>query len=142
MFKFILMPCSCRDFLSEGCDEKTEIEIEVWDWDSLTPDERIGSVRVCLGDLILLKPINLIPFTSGQLIVRVAEFSDAAIETTTPEKIDRKRVNNYSFSFWGINCAQSREFFDLSRRLVSSKNWNLLCWSIRYVRRCPLDWRI
>lgn len=66
----------CRYFPDEGCSVETVVEIEVWDWDMLTADDRIGSARVTLNTLIQKKPINLNPMSNGQLVVKIAEFQD------------------------------------------------------------------
>ena len=141
-FMFVLMSCSWRDFSSERWNEKTKSK---WGMEVEQVYSRRKNEISCVWVIWFCShPSNLFRWLadSSSTIIESRNFSDAAIEITTSEKNDSKRVNNYSFSFWGLNCVQSQEFFDLSRRLVSSKNWNLLCWSIRYVRRCPLDWRI
>jgi hypothetical protein len=60
------------------CESGTEIEIEVWDWDRFTLDDRIGSVRVKLGALANDTRIDLIPQKSGYIIVRSIDFRGVA----------------------------------------------------------------
>jgi hypothetical protein len=74
----------------DGGSSETEIDIEVWDWDRWTPDDRIGSLRVKLGDLASARgtTIDLSPPLNGCILVRSAEFREIAGVPTTMRKDD------------------------------------------------------
>jgi hypothetical protein len=80
-----------------GCNE-TEIEIEVWDFDRWSPDDKIGSLRMKLGELALARgtKIDLSPPLSGCILVRSAEFHEIAgpsAPTLTRLNLDRIRFD-------------------------------------------------
>lgn len=56
------------------CDAETELEIEVWDWDRFTPDDRIGSVCVKLGALKTGTTIALNPPENGSIKIHSIEY--------------------------------------------------------------------
>ena len=60
------------------------VEIEVWDWDRFTADDRIGSAKVSLGTLMTAIPINLTPMSNGQIVVKSAKFVSTAVPVSTP----------------------------------------------------------
>jgi hypothetical protein len=72
------MMCLFRRTFDGGCKSETEVEIEVWDWDRLTPDDRIGSVRTKLGALVAALGTQLVlnPPLNGFILVHAAEFRD------------------------------------------------------------------
>jgi hypothetical protein len=63
-----------------GCSHDTMVEIEVWDWDRFTPDDRIGSVRVSLGALVdnTQSFLSLVPASNGQIFITYATFGAEA----------------------------------------------------------------
>jgi hypothetical protein len=71
-----MCPICFRRTFDGGCNSETEVEIEVWDWDRLTPDDRIGSLRTKLGPLVTAcgTKLALNPQLNGFILVRSAEF--------------------------------------------------------------------
>ena len=60
------------------------VEIEVWDWDACTADDRIGSVRISLGALMNRVPVSLNPVSNGQIVIKSADFITAPVAPVKP----------------------------------------------------------
>ncbi len=65
--------------LPEGCGSETMLEIENWDCDRFTPDDRIGWLRVKMGDLVSGSTMSLMPASSSQIAMKFASFLGANV---------------------------------------------------------------
>ena len=89
----------CRDFSSESWNEKTKSK---WGMKVGQVYSRRKSEISCVWVIWFCShPSNLFrwPADSSSTIIESRNFSDAAIEITTSEKNDSKRVYNYNFLF-------------------------------------------